>query len=157
MKILAVVYCFPPLLVPATMCYVKLITGLRAQGVDVEVVSISPDSFDAPGENLTDEALCRAVPKNIVNHVVRSPESTPIFKMIKRFGPLQHLLYRLVEPRKREWTIPARRYLARLDLFQRPVVGQPLRKLRNAENRPLSSSVGGARCERRRQGCIYQR
>ena len=47
MRILAVLYCYPPLLVPASICYLKLILGLRSQGVDVHILTITPDSFVA--------------------------------------------------------------------------------------------------------------
>ena len=54
MRILAIVYCFPPLLVPAALCYLKLVLGLRAKGAEVEILAIDPRSFLAPGPGLLD-------------------------------------------------------------------------------------------------------
>ena len=45
MRVLAVLYCYPPLLVPAAMCYAKLMAGLSESEIDVEILTISPDSF----------------------------------------------------------------------------------------------------------------
>src|ERR1039457_807243 len=98
------------------MCYVKLIKGLRDQGIDVEVLAIEPDSFDAPGENLIDHSLKQLVPPGITMHWVRSWENNPAIRAIKRFAWTRSIFRALVEPRKNEWTFPARTYLDKLDL-----------------------------------------
>ena len=50
MRVLAVVYCFPPLLVPAAICYMKLLMGLQRSGVEVEIVR---------GEHTSPETIAR--------------------------------------------------------------------------------------------------
>lgn len=115
MRILAVVYCFPPLLVPAAMCYLKLVLGLRARGAEVEVLGIDPRSFMAPGPGLLDESLTRLVPDDLVQHRVRSPETHPAVRLAKRLIGTTPLGIRWFEPRKREWTGPGFRRLRRLD------------------------------------------
>jgi hypothetical protein len=121
-KALAVVYCFPPLLVPAALCYFKLILGLRAIGVDVEVLAIDPRSFLAPGPGLMDESLNRVVPADLVQHQVWSPEASRLTGLLKRVIGSTPLGARFFEPRKREWTGPAIRRLRHLDLRQYDVV-----------------------------------
>jgi Glycosyl transferase 4-like domain len=118
MRILAVVYCLPPLLVPAAMCYLKLILGLRENGVEVEALAIDPDTFVGPVGGLEDPTLARLLPQDLVVHRVRSPESHPIVRLLKRSDPVYRALYRVFEPRKREWTLAARKTLGRLDLRQ---------------------------------------
>jgi glycosyltransferase involved in cell wall biosynthesis len=116
MRILIVVYCYPPILVPATMCYVKVVKGLKELGHDVEIVTIDHRSFDAPDKGLLDPTMEQVVPGGVVNHVVWSWEINPLFRALKRFSPIRDLLYPLFEPRKREWVFPAMQYLKRLGL-----------------------------------------
>lgn len=122
MRILAVVYCFPPLLVPAAMCYLKLVLGLRARGAEVEVVTIDPRSFLAPGPGLLDPDLVRLVPTDLVQHTIHSPESHPVVRLAKKLAGTSRLGLRWFEPRKREWTGPALRRLRRLDPSRYDVV-----------------------------------
>jgi glycosyl transferase family 4 len=116
MRILAVVYCLPPLLVPAAMCYLKLLLGLRELGVEVEAVAIRPETFAAPLEGLQDPSLLRLLPEDFLVHWVRSPESLPVVRWLKRSDVVYRALYRVFEPRKREWIGAARRVLDRIDL-----------------------------------------
>ena len=122
MRILAVVYCLPPLLVPAAMCYLKLILGLRQHGVEVEAVAIRPETFAAPLEGLEDPSLMQLLPSDLTVHWVRSPETHPVVRFLKRSDAVQRGLYRVFEPRKREWTFAARRVLSQLDLSRFDVV-----------------------------------
>jgi len=114
-RILAVVYCFPPLLVPAALCYLKLVLGLRARGAQVEVLAIDPGSFLAPDEGLLDPASARMVPDDLVRLTVRSRERSRVMRLGKRFFGTTALGMRLFEPKKREWIGPALRLLRRID------------------------------------------
>jgi glycosyltransferase involved in cell wall biosynthesis len=116
MKLLAVLYCFPPLLVPAAICYLKLMAGLRRLGVDVDIVVIDPASFHAPDPGLIDGSLDRLVPADLGRVAVRSPESDFLVRLLKRFDPVYRLVYPRFEPKKREWTGPALRLLDRMRL-----------------------------------------
>lgn len=116
MNILAVLYCYPPLLFPATLCYLKLVTGLRKYGHSVTAVTVDPDSFDLYDENLLDSTLERFLPGGVVNYRVRSWESNPLLKFMKGRGIGREMLYRMFEPKKREWVFPAVRSLKKLDL-----------------------------------------
>ena len=122
MRILAIVYCLPPLLVPAAMCYLKLLLGLREKGVDVEAVAIRPETFVAPLDGLEDPTLTRLLPQDMRVHWVRSPESHPVVKFLKRSDAVYRSLYRVFEPRKREWTFAARRVISGIDLSRFDVV-----------------------------------
>ena len=122
MRILAIVYCLPPLLVPAAMCYLKLLLGLREKGVEVEAVAIRPETFVAPLDGLEDPTLVKLLPQDMRVHWVRSPESHPVVKLLKRSDAVYRSLYRIFEPRKREWTFAARRVLSGLDLSRFDVV-----------------------------------
>lgn len=115
MNILAILYCYPPFLLPATICYLKLLVGLEAQGFGTTAVTVDPDSYRVPDGSMVDRSLLRFVPSGTVNHTVRSWESTLLFRALKRFDLGYRTFYRLVEPRKREWTFPALRSLRRLD------------------------------------------
>lgn len=115
MKALAILYCYPPFLLPATICYLKLLVGLAAHGVRVTAVTVDPRSYSVPGESMVDLSLLRFIPPQTVNHPVRSWESTLLFRALRRFAPLSRAFYRLLEPRKREWTFPALRSLKRLN------------------------------------------
>jgi hypothetical protein len=116
MKLLAVLYCFPPLLVPAAICYLKLMVGLRRRGIEVDIVAIDPASFHAPDTGLVDGSLDRLVPPDLGRIVVRSPESDFLVRLLKRFDPVYRTVYPRFEPKKREWTGPALRLLGRRDL-----------------------------------------
>lgn len=116
MRILAVLYCYPPLLVPASLCYLKLMAGLVENGVEVEVLTISPDTFYSPGPIPLDTALERVAPPSIKVHAVRSPETTRLVRTIKFLDPKRLLTWRWLEPRKREWVGPALKKLRALDL-----------------------------------------
>jgi len=118
MKILCVTYCYPPLQYPATMCYVKLVTGLKAHGIDVEVVTIDPETFYFPGGKTVDPSMMSILPEGVKNHQIRSWEGNPLVIRLRESRIAHRLLYRLFEPRKREWTYPALRYLKGLDLSQ---------------------------------------
>jgi glycosyltransferase involved in cell wall biosynthesis len=116
MRVLAVLYCYPPLLVPAAMCYAKLMLGLRAADIDVEIVVIDPSSFASPGPTPVDMQLKERLPDDIKMHVVDSPENRWWMQLIKRFDPQRRLSYRWLEPRKNEWVGAALKQLADLDL-----------------------------------------
>lgn len=115
MKILNIVYCYPPLLYPATMCYVKLLAGLKANGFDLDVVAVDPDSFYFPGGKSLDLELQELVPEGIREHRIWSWESHPVVTALRENRLTKQLLYKFFEPRKREWTYPAGRYLRRMD------------------------------------------
>lgn len=116
MNIFAILYCYPPLLVPATMCYVKLLLGLRECGYNIDVLTIEPDSFDAPGEHLIDSSLAQLIPDGVVDHKIWSWETRPLVRFLKKFEISKGLFYKLFEPRKREWTFPAINYLKKRNL-----------------------------------------
>lgn len=116
MRILTVIYCYPPLLFPATMRCLKIVKGLRDCGAEVEVVTVDPETFVFPEEGLTDPDLVQLIPPGVVNHSIRSWESNPLVKALKAVGPLRSLLYRAFEPRKKEWIYPALRHLRRSGL-----------------------------------------
>jgi len=115
-KILAVIYCFPPLLQPAAICYLKLILGLRELGMEVETLEIEPDSFLPPGENLTDSDLEGLVPDDLVRHRVWSPDNHILVRAMKRTVGQLPPFYRLFEPRKRMWIFTAKARLRKLTL-----------------------------------------
>jgi hypothetical protein len=122
-RALVILYCYPPLLVPAAICYMKLMTGLSENGVEVEIVTITPDSFQSPGGPVVmDIALAAAAPAGVVNHEVHSPERSLWLKAVKHLDGRRRLTYRWLEPKKREWTWPALRYLLRQDLGRFDVV-----------------------------------
>lgn len=116
MNIFAVLYCYPPLLVPATMCYVKLVVGLHELGHNIEVLTIKPESFDAPIENMVDRSLEKLLPKEIVNHEIWSWEASPAIKLLKKLRTGNLLFYKFLEPRKNEWKYPALKYLKGIDV-----------------------------------------
>lgn len=116
MRILAILYCYPPLLFPAAMCYLKLMAGLVENDVEVEILTIDPESFDSPGPVPLDETLLKVVPEAITNHVVWSPENGWPIRLVKRLDPGRRLTYPWLEPKKREWIGPALRKLRKLDL-----------------------------------------
>ncbi len=116
MKILAVLYCYPPLLFPATMHYLKLVKGLHELGAAVEVVTVDPETFVAPGEDLLDPQLEELAPAGVINHRIRSWETHPVIRALKSKRLVQALLYPFFEPRKREWIYPALLHLRRQKL-----------------------------------------
>jgi glycosyltransferase involved in cell wall biosynthesis len=120
MRILAILYCYPPLLVPASICYLKLVVGLRRVGVDVEIVAITPESFRGPGG--IDVSLLEVTPPDVVQHAIRSPESSLWMRGLKRIDRSRRFLCPILEPKKREWTVAAMRRLRRLDLSRYDVV-----------------------------------
>ena len=83
-RVLAILYCYPPLLVPAAMCYAKLMLGLRASGVELELLTITPDSFASPGPTPLDHALADRLPAEVVQHQVDSPENRWWMQLLKR-------------------------------------------------------------------------
>jgi glycosyltransferase involved in cell wall biosynthesis len=122
-KVLAVLYCYPPMLVPAAVCYAKLMLGLRRNGADVEIVTIAPDSFVSPGGPLyLDHALAAVVQDEATQHVIWSPEGSLWVRAAKLLDPSRRLTYRWLEPKKREWTYSALRYLRRKDLSRYDVL-----------------------------------
>lgn len=115
-SILAIIYCFPPILVPATIRYLKWFKGLRQLGYRIDALSINPDSFSAPGQGMMDASLAKLVPKGINHHTVWSWENNMLVKVLKRTMLGYHILYRFFEPRKMEWYFPVKKYLRSLDL-----------------------------------------
>lgn len=108
MKILMVAYTFPPLLFPATMCYVKLAKGLQEQGHQVAVLAVDPETFQFPGGWRQDDALCDLIPQGVAVHYVKSWESNPFIRLAKRFHLTRALFLPFLEPKKIEWTYAAR-------------------------------------------------
>jgi len=115
-RILAVVYSFPPVLVPAALCYLKLILGLRESGVEVEILEVDPRSLLAPDAGLLDPAVNEKVPADLVRYPVWSLERHPLARAGKRFLGTTAIGMRFFKPRKREWVGPALRRLRRMDL-----------------------------------------
>lgn len=111
MKILMIAYTFPPLLFPATMCYVKLAKGLHELGHQVTVLAVDPDTFDFPGPWLRDESIGALAPEGVVVHSVQSWERNPLVRLAKQYRPLRELFQSFLEPKKIEWTFAARRYV----------------------------------------------
>jgi glycosyltransferase involved in cell wall biosynthesis len=123
MNLFAILYCFPPLLVPATMCYVKLLVGLREHGYKIDVLTINPESFAPPDESfITDEALLQLIPDGIINHKIWSWENNRLIKLLKESRISNNLFYRWFQPRKREWTFSAINYLKKIDINQYDVI-----------------------------------
>ncbi len=122
MRIFAILYCFPPLLVPATMCYLKLVIGLKELGHDVEVLTIVPESFRPTRENMVDPSLNALIPAGLVRHEVWSWENNQFLKRLRDLGIVYRLGYRLWEPRKKEWVFPALQVVNRLDFSRFDVV-----------------------------------
>ena len=83
-NIFAVIYCFPPILVPATVRYLKWFTGLGELGYKIDALSIDLNSFESPAAGLKDDTLVRLVPNGIVKHIVWSWEKNPILRTIKK-------------------------------------------------------------------------
>jgi len=121
-RILAVVYCFPPLQFPAALCYLKLVLGLRANGAEVEILTIDPLSFLSPSPGLNDPSCCQIVPADLVQHKIWSLETNRSVRVLKQLFGTTTLGMRFFEPKKREWTFPAFRYLRRLDLRRYDIV-----------------------------------
>lgn len=115
MNIFAILYVYPPLQTPATMCYVKLLEGLRKNGSKVTVLTVNPDSFYFPGGGTVDPDLVNLLPDGIVNHAVWSWEGNPVVRRLQENDLSHRLLHRFFEPRKVEWTYPAKRLLDQLD------------------------------------------
>lgn len=111
-SILAITYCFPPIFVPATICYIKCMKGLIAHEYKVCVLSIDPNSFNSMDSNFNkiDQGLLKIVPDEIVNRTVWSLEKKYFFKIIKKFK----IFYQLYEPFKMEWYYPAIRCAKKL-------------------------------------------
>ncbi len=115
MRVLMVVYCYPPMMVPASICYAKLVHGLVRNGVEVELAYIDPATFDSPGTP-GDPGFAAVLPTGLTHHVIRSPEKTFWVKVANRLDENHRFTYRWLEPRKREWTFPALRELGKIDL-----------------------------------------
>lgn len=113
MKILMIAYTFPPLLFPATMCYVKLAKGLQEHGHQVTVLAVDPDTFDYPGRWKKDDTIGSLVPPNVVVRFIRSWETNPFFRLAKRFRLSRELFLPVLEPKKIEWTFAARSQVRR--------------------------------------------
>ncbi|MEW6118390.1 MAG: glycosyltransferase [Nitrospirota bacterium] len=116
MNILAILFCYPPFLLPATMCYLKLLMGLRAYGHQVSVLTVDPASYDPANGGVIDHTLNHFIPEGVINHPVPTWELHAALKLLKRFDISYRLLYRLFEPRKKEWVFPVLRYLRTIDL-----------------------------------------
>jgi glycosyltransferase involved in cell wall biosynthesis len=116
MKVFAILYCYPPILVPASLCYLKHVAGLRERGVEVDVLSIEPSSFEAPNAGLHDGSLEKLMPSGVTNYRVRSLETNFFLKSLKRFGPGYDLFYKTFEPKKKEWVSPAVKFIDRHDM-----------------------------------------
>lgn len=113
MKILMIAYTFPPLLFPATMCYVKLAKGLQEQGHQVAVLAVDPDTFEFPGGWKRDDTLGQLLPPGVVVHFVRSWETNPLVRLAKRSRLSRELFLPFLEPKKIEWTFAARSYVGK--------------------------------------------
>jgi glycosyltransferase involved in cell wall biosynthesis len=111
MKILMVAYTFPPLLFPATMCYLKLAKGLQEQGHQVAVLAVDPDTFEFPEGWKKDDAIEQLLPPGAAVHLVKSWETNPLVKLAKRFRLSRELFLSFLEPKKIEWTYAARSYV----------------------------------------------
>lgn len=111
MKILMIAYTFPPLLFPATMCYVKLAKGLQEQGHQVSVLAVDPDTFEFPEGWKKDDAIKQLLPPGVAVHLVRSWETNPLIRLAKRFRLSRELFLSVLEPKKIEWTYAARSYV----------------------------------------------
>jgi glycosyltransferase involved in cell wall biosynthesis len=108
MKILMIAYTFPPLLFPATMCYVKLAKGLQEQGHQVAVLAVDPETFQFPGGWKKDDTLCELIPQGVAVHFVKSWENNPFIRLAKRFRLSREIFLPILEPKKIEWTYAAR-------------------------------------------------
>ncbi len=122
MNILAVLYCYPPLLVPATMCYLKMLVGLREAGFDVTVLTMDPASFDERLKKMTDYTLVPLIPQGIRNWPVKSREPNLLVRAIKKYGAGYKMLYRMVEPRGKEWYSASLNYLVKADLGKYDII-----------------------------------
>jgi hypothetical protein len=114
MRILAIVYCYPPMRVPASLCYLKLVCGLAELGHRVDIVTIDPLSFEWISEDLLDPDLMKLRPTGVREHRVWSPEGSLPIRLVKRFGFTRELFHRFLEPRKSEWVLSARWTLRKL-------------------------------------------
>lgn len=108
MKILMIAYTFPPLLFPATMCYVKLAKGLQEQGHQVTVLAVDPKTFQFPGGWKKDDTLRDLIPQGVAVHFVKSWEINPFIRLAKRFRLSREIFLPFLEPKKIEWTYAAR-------------------------------------------------
>jgi len=108
MKTLMVAYTFPPLLFPATMCYVKLAKGLQEQGHQVAVLAVDPETFQFPGGWKKDDTLSDLIPQGVAVHFVKSWENNPFIRLAKHFRLSRELFLPFLEPKKIEWTYAAR-------------------------------------------------
>jgi hypothetical protein len=107
MRILAVMYIFPPLLYPASIRNLRITHGLASQGAQVDVVMVDPKTYEPPGEMMIDDAATTLVPDSVRVHRIKSCELSPPLRLIKSSGLLRLLFYRLVMPVKKEWTFSA--------------------------------------------------
>lgn len=112
MNVLMIAYTFPPLLFPATMCYVKLAKGLCEHGHKVTVLAVDPDTFDFPGNWIRDDSISMLIPESVSVHYIKSFENNKLIKFVKHYRLLYELFSFLLEPRKIEWTFAARRYVS---------------------------------------------
>ncbi|MFC1826942.1 glycosyltransferase [Thermodesulfobacteriota bacterium] len=100
----------------------KIVAGLKEQGFDIDVLTINPLSFDAPGVNLVDPTLNQCLPEGILNYQVWSWEVNFFFQLIKKIHSHFPAFTKLVEPRKKEWIYPAIRFLKKQNLHKYDVI-----------------------------------
>jgi hypothetical protein len=106
---------YPPILVPATMCYIKLLLALDKLGHNIEVVTVDIPTFDRLPNILFDETLHSELPPGVVNHPIKSREKHWLYRAMARTETTKYLFRDHVVPRKREWVGPALSYLRRPD------------------------------------------
>lgn len=114
-NIFAIIYCFTPILVPATLRYLKWFKGLGELGYKIDTLSINPESFDPTGKLLMDYSLSQLIPPGLTSHTVWSIEKNKLLKMIKKNKIGYILFYKLFEPWKIEWYFTASKFLKRYD------------------------------------------
>jgi len=111
MRILAIIYIFPPLLFPASIRNLRIAHGLASQGARVDVVMVDPKTYEPPGDMMIDHSAEPLIPASVRVHQIKSCELSLPLRLIKSRSVLRSLFYRVVEPVKKEWTSSAWRQL----------------------------------------------
>ncbi|MGE4421876.1 MAG: glycosyltransferase [Pseudodesulfovibrio sp.] len=107
MRILAVMYIFPPLLYPASIRNLRITHGLASQGAQVDVVMVDPATYEPPGAMMLDDAATRLVPESVRVRQIKSCELSFPLRLIKSSRLLRSLFHKVVAPVKKEWTFSA--------------------------------------------------
>ncbi|WP_319583458.1 glycosyltransferase [uncultured Pseudodesulfovibrio sp.] len=107
MRILSIMYIYPPLLYPASIRNLRITHGLAAQGAQIDVVMVDPDTYEPPGAMMLDEAATSLIPDSVKVHQIRSCELSLPLRLIKSSGLLRSMFYPVVMPVKKEWTYSA--------------------------------------------------